>query len=167
MRLFAIHAVQVGNGTVALSPLPGRAGNYPQDLGIVQDWQPDLVISMTTEGEMLQEGAAGFGDDLRAAAIGWVHLPVADFGAPPPEVQAAWPDVSAAAAQILSRGGRVLVHCRGGCGRSGMIALRLMIEHGERPGAALQRLRAVRPCAVETDGQLEWATQAARARPDS
>ncbi|WP_170328849.1 protein-tyrosine phosphatase family protein [Ruegeria arenilitoris] len=159
MRLFAIHPVQVGNGTVALSPLPGRAGNYLQDLGVVRDWQPDLVISMTTEGEMLQVGAAGFGDDLRAAAIGWAHLPVMDFGAPPREVQAAWPEVSAAAAQVLARGGRVLVHCRGGCGRSGMIALRLMVEHGERPEAALKRLRAVRPCAVETDGQLDWAAQ--------
>lgn len=163
MKLFAIHAVQVGNGTVALSQLPGRAGDYLQDLRIIRDWQPDLVISMTTKGEMLQEGAASLGDDLRAAAIGWAHLPVTDFGVPPPEVQAAWVKVSASAAQILSRGGRVLVHCRGGCGRSGMVALRLMVEQGEQPEAALKRLRAVRPCAVETDGQFEWAAQAARA----
>jgi len=37
------------------------------------------------------------------------------------------------------------------------MALRLMVEHGEAPNAALQRLRMVRPCAVETDAQQAWA----------
>lgn len=157
MSQFAIHSVQIGNGIVALSPLPGRGGGYTRDLGTIRDWQPDLVISMTTEVEMLQEGAGAFGDDLSALNIEWAHLPVADFGTPPPEVDAAWGSVSPAATDILSRGGRVLVHCRGGCGRSGMIVLRLMVEHGEDPKSALNRLRAVRPCAVETDGQMDWA----------
>ena len=57
---------------------------------------------------------------------------------------------SNAALSALQGKGRVLIHCMGGCGRSGMAALRLMIEAGEAPGAALERLRAVRPCAVET-----------------
>ncbi|WP_170362303.1 protein-tyrosine phosphatase family protein [Ruegeria arenilitoris] len=157
MSQFALHSVQIGNGTVALSPLPGRGGGYTRDLGMIRDWQPNLVISMTTEVEVLQEGASGLGEDLHALNIEWVHLPVADFGTPPPEVDAAWGSVSPAATDILSRGGRVLVHCRGGCGRSGMIVLRLMVEHGEDPETALTRLRAVRSCAVETDGQMEWA----------
>jgi hypothetical protein len=33
----------------------------------------------------------------------------------------------------------------------------LMIEMGEDADDALTRLRAVRPCAVETDAQLAWA----------
>ncbi len=57
------------------------------------------------------------------------------------------------------QGGRVLVHCMGGCGRSGMALLRLMVESGEPADRALARLRAVRPCAVETPEQLAWASQ--------
>jgi hypothetical protein len=41
-----------------------------------------------------------------------------------------------------------------------MIALRLMVEDGEAPDAALARLRAARPCAVETNAQMRWATGA-------
>ena len=73
-------------------------------------------------------------------------------------MEAAWPEVSALAAGILSSGGGVLAHCYGGCGRSGMAVLRLMVEAGEDAQAALIRLRAVRPCAVETEAQLAWAT---------
>jgi hypothetical protein len=38
-----------------------------------------------------------------------------------------------------------------------MIALRLMVERGEPAEAALARLRAARPGAVETAEQLAWA----------
>ncbi len=158
MEPFAIHVVEVAAGHVALSPLPGRAGEYARDLDIIRRWRPDLVISMTTSSEMEQAGAGKLGDDLHAEGITWTHLPIEDFGAPSPDTEAAWPRISQSAAQILARGGRVLVHCRGGCGRSGMIALRLMVEQGIASDAALRRLRAVRPCAVETDGQMRWAT---------
>lgn len=57
----------------------------------------------------------------------------------------------------LRNGGKVLAHCRGGCGRSGMAVLRLMVELGEAPDVALARLRDARPCAVETQAQLDWA----------
>jgi hypothetical protein len=38
-----------------------------------------------------------------------------------------------------------------------MAVLRLMIEAGEEPQSALARLRKVRPCAVETEAQMQWA----------
>ena len=59
--------------------------------------------------------------------------------------------------QKINNGDRILVHCRGGCGRTGMIVLRIMIEFGEDPDEALKRLRKIRPCAVETNSQENWA----------
>ncbi|SMY06745.1 hypothetical protein LOM8899_00875 [Flavimaricola marinus] len=63
---------------------------------------------------------------------------------------------------LLGQGGKVLVHCFGGCGRSGMAVLRLMIEAGEDGATALTRLQELRPCAVETEAQRVWAFHAAR-----
>lgn len=121
------------------------------------DWAPDLVLSMTEIEEMAQLGAGGLGEALKGAGIHWRHLPIRDFGVPPTEIQTVWPMVSARAHEILADGGKVLAHCRGGCGRSGMVLLRLMVELGEAPDAALTRLRAVRSCAVETEAQRLWA----------
>ncbi|WP_174823452.1 protein-tyrosine phosphatase family protein [Ruegeria arenilitoris] len=157
MEKFEIHALGVGPGQLALSPLPGAGGAYDRDLSVIRDWNPDLVISMTTDAELNQVGAAGFGGDVQNASAVWQHLPIKDFGAPSPPIQVLWPETSALARRILVDGGRVLVHCRGGCGRSGMVVLRLMIESGEEPAQALVRLRAIRPCAVETDPQMDWA----------
>ncbi len=154
---FAIYPLNVGAGQIALSPIPGRSGSYENDLSVVLDWSPDLVLSMTTQTEFDRMGAGGFGADLAAVGTFWRHLPIIDFGAPDAEIEAAWGEVSRLSADILTRGGKILTHCFGGCGRSGMSALRLMIEAGEAPDAALKRLRKTRPCAVETDAQQAWA----------
>jgi len=105
-------------------------------------------------------GASNFGADLANVGIAWRHLPIIDFGAPDEDIITRWGEVSALGAEVLAGGGKILTHCFGGCGRSGMSALRLMVEAGEDPSAALERLRIARPCAVETDAQLAWASGA-------
>ncbi|MEY8841911.1 protein phosphatase [Cribrihabitans sp. XS_ASV171] len=157
MSEMKIYALQVGGGTLALCPMPGRYGPYSEDLDLIASWQPALVISLTTEVEMIEDGARHFGSDIQGRAARWAHLPVPDYGTPPREAEERWGAVSASARQALKGGGRVLIHCRGGCGRSGMAALRLMVECGEKPQEALARLRTVRPCAVENDAQRDWA----------
>lgn len=155
---FIIYALRVGGGTLALAPLPGSGGKYAWDLAHLCDWKPALVISLTTEAELVAVGAGRLGADIQAAGTRWIAFPVPDFGVPGPERAEDWQRLSDAARSALAGGGRVLIHCRGGCGRSGMAMLRLMIESGEEPGAALARLRRLRPCAVETEAQMAWAT---------
>lgn len=158
----AIHAFSVAGGILAIAPLPGGDGDYSGDLDHFHGWAPALVISLTTDVEMLAAGAQDLGAHLQDQGTRWAHLPVPDFGAPDAAFNECWTRVSTGALRALTGGGRVLVQCRGGCGRSGMVALRLMIEAGEAPDEALARLRAVRPCAVETDDQMTWAVSVRR-----
>lgn len=155
--MFQICELPLGKGVLGISPLPGRGGTYDADLIALFQWNPSLVLSMTTKQEMEQKGAGDLGTDLSAAGVAWSHLPVPDFGAPPEETAKRWQKCALNAHHIIAKGGRVLAHCHGGCGRSGMALLRLMAEAGEEPKTALARLRVVRPCAVETDAQFNWA----------
>lgn len=157
MSGFQIAALPAGGGELGLCPIPGRGGDYAGDLAAILRWAPGLVLTMTTAGELAMTGAGGFGKDLAVAGIHWRHLAIQDYGAPGAATTKLWPEAARAAIEVLGQGGRVLAHCFGGCGRSGMAVLRLMIEAGEAPETALLRLRAARSCAVETDGQLAWA----------
>lgn len=156
--VFAIAELSLGAGRIGICPMPGRTGRYGADLATILAWGPDMVLTMTTGIELEASGADSLAEDMAQAGIDWRHLPITDFGAPGNGTAAEWPAVSAAARALLARGGRVLAHCYGGCGRSGMALLRLMVDSGEAPDDALARLRAVRPCAVETGGQMAWAT---------
>lgn len=155
MTGFDIAELRIGAGMGALCPLPSG----PQARAALRAWQPDLVITMTPAAELAALDCADLPEWLGSCGIGWAAMPVADFGAPGDDI--CWRSLSERAHALLDSGGRVLVHCRGGCGRSGMILLRLMTERGEEAQAALARLRAARPCAVETEGQMAWAVAGA------
>ena len=158
MKPFAIADLPLGAGRLGICRMPGRAGDYTGDLDALLGWGPALVLTMTGQDELERSGAAGLPHDLAAAGIAWRHLPVQDFGANSPGLLQGWPGASAQAHAVLADGGRVLAHCMGGCGRSGMALLRLMVEAGEPASPALERLRGVRPCAVETEDQRVWAS---------
>jgi ADP-ribosyl-[dinitrogen reductase] hydrolase len=92
---------------------------------------------------------------MRAKFPVWLHLPIRDLCAPDSVFESEWICAGSRLRGILRGGGRVLVHCRGGIGRAGMIAARLLIELGERPEAAIAAVRAARsPSAIETPAQI-------------
>ncbi len=155
---FDIYALDVGGGKLALSPLPCRGG-VAGDVEKISDWGASYVVSLTEAEEMRRLGAQALPGMLADKAIEWISYPIVDFQVPDPSQEALWADLEGLLVKALQEGAGVLVHCRGGCGRSGMAVLRLMVACGEVPGAALERLRALRPCAVETDAQMDWATK--------
>lgn len=153
MRL-TIAELAVGKGVLGISPCPGRAGFYEADLIAISHWKPSLVVTFVTAEELDRVGPT-LGLDLKDAGIAWAHLPTPDYETPGD----GWGHISTVVHGELEDGHKILLHCMGGCGRSGSAALRLMIEAGEAPDHALARLRQSRPCAVETPEQFQWASQ--------
>lgn len=154
---FAVAHLRVGEGTLGISPCPGFKSTYEQGFEILRAFGPSIVVSMTTLEEMRDIGAQSLPDDLAQHDIKWLHFSVRDYDVASPEAEPIWMVISQTVRIALSQGQNVLLHCKGGCGRSGMVALRIMVEHGEDPEAALMRLRDVRPCACETKSQSDWA----------
>lgn len=148
-----------GGGRIGIAPLPGSFGGVAADVARIAAWGAEVVVTMNEVDEMARAGVHGLADACRAAGLDWRHMPIRDFGGPEGESAAGWAALSVDLHAVLDGGGAVLLHCKGGKGRSGMIALRLMVERGEDPEAALTRLRAVRPGAVETEVQFAWAAR--------
>ena len=116
-----------------------------------------MVLPLAGTEEPARFGAAHLGPDLERARIGWWHMPITDYGLPDAVEEARWPALCDELLGWFGRGGRMVIDFKGGCGRSGMIALRLMIAAGAQPETALTRLHAARPCAIETEPQMAWA----------
>lgn len=159
MAEYKIAELPLAGGFLGIGPMPGRSGAFEGDLNAILRWGAGMVVTMNPMRELQRCGADALGADLAAAGVVWQHLPVADFGAPDARVAALWEVAARDALALLKEGARVFTHCYGGCGRAGMAALRLMVESGEDAPAALQRLRSVRPCVVQTDAQYAWAAK--------
>ena len=86
----------------------------------------------------------------------WAHLPIRDVDVPAVPFLSGWPAVRADLLGRLDAGGRVVVHCRGGLGRAGLVAALLLIENGPPAEAAIRTVRAARPGTIETAAQERY-----------
>ncbi len=142
---------------------PGRKGpslaggswnrDLSLDLEVVRAWQPDIVIALLEDHEYALLGIPRFRADVLSAGLPWVFAPIVDGGIPDAAFRETWKSLGPKVRATLQRGGRVLIHCRAGLGRTGMLAAMLLVELGEDPESAIQRVRAARPNTIETRAQ--------------
>jgi rhodanese-related sulfurtransferase len=149
-------------GRLAIAPLP----RSDDDFAAIRTWGADLVLSLVEEDEAERAGAPDLSARFKREAIACLRAPIVDYGNPDEAFEIRWADHRDRALGLLAEGGKVLVHCRGGQGRSGTIAAALLIASGMAPADAIAEVRRSRPAAIETEGQEIWLhTRAAIGRP--
>ncbi len=156
-----------GGGCVGVTFCPGKqdphsiSGPWDRDLELdvarIRDWGAELVLTLVETHEFELLAVPHLPATMRAQPFEWHHLPIRDVGIPAPPFEERWCYSGQRARTRLARGGKVLVHCRGGLGRAGTIAARLLVECGEAPARAIARVRAARPGAIETLAQERYA----------
>ena len=73
-----------------------------------------------------------------AWGLDWRHLPIADYSVPGEAFEKQWKTHGRDIRALLRGGADVIVHCKGGLGRAGMIAARLLVELGMPPSEQLR-----------------------------
>ncbi|MEP3112349.1 dual specificity protein phosphatase family protein [Nisaea sp.] len=149
-------------------PVPGTSGTLflgpvPKDeeaVGGIVKSGIDAVLSLATAEELSEHGVPHMQDIFLQHALSWTHFPIKDFDIPSDADTKAWSALETILAERLKIGGRILIHCRAGFGRSGMIAARLLMACGSTPDDAVDAVRNARPGTIETPAQLDWARNA-------
>jgi protein-tyrosine phosphatase len=142
-------------GRIALSARP-RGGDWLPDE--IADWKRNgvsTVISLLEPQEEKDLDLQNEGAEIRHQELDFVSFPIADRKVPKSE--AALVKTLEKLDKSLLNGGNILVHCRQGVGRSGLVAACLLVKRGMSPVAALERVSAARGVMVpETEEQREW-----------
>lgn len=149
-----------GMGRIGITFCPGKSGpssygaGWCRDLGIdldvIREWGAATVVSLIEDHEFEMLGVPDLGLEVRNRHMQWLHLPIRDVSVPDATFEGRWTVHGEALRSQLRYGHDVLVHCRGGLGRSGTIAARLLVELGLEPSHAIEFVRSVRPGAIET-----------------
>jgi protein-tyrosine phosphatase len=116
----------------------------------------DVLVSLLHDAELRELGIAELAGAVAIHGIEHHRLPVRDGSVPEPEQLA---DVLALIDQLRGQllAGRTLVlHCRAGQGRAGMLAALLVTSLWELPADAIARVRRAQPRAVESVQQEHY-----------
>jgi ADP-ribosyl-[dinitrogen reductase] hydrolase len=158
-----IATLAVGGGRLGLTFCPGKyqpdavSGAWARclhaDLDVVLAWGASHVVTLNEGHELEALRVPGLGVEVARRGLEWLHLPIVDRQVPDAVFEGLWPAASSALHAALASGRGVLIHCKGGLGRTGTIAARLLIEHGLGAEEAIRAVRAVRPGAIENARQ--------------
>lgn len=152
------------HGRIGITFCPGKhdrnaatgawARDLAVDLDVISVWGARLVLTLLEPAELVALQVSDLGAEVERRGMAWRHMPIADYSVPGDAFEQQWLTHGAEIRALLRDGADVLVHCKGGLGRAGMIAARLLIELGMNPEQAIREVRRVRKGAIETPSQL-------------
>ena len=165
IRVDVIPEAVLPKGVLGLSIAPGKkdlngfTGAHDRDLdtdldAVFATFRPTHVLSLmeSFEYERFKIGGLFDGVERRGAVV--IHYPIRDVSTPKDMrdfvrlIDSVW--------GMLQQGARVLVHCKGGLGRTGLVVAALLVRQGHPPSRAIQLTRETRKGAVETASQEKW-----------
>jgi len=142
-------------GKVAVAARP-RGGDWLEE--DVRRWRAndfDTVLSLLTSPEEMALDLRRESDVVKASGMNFLSLPIPDREVPVSETE-----VSAVLENLnrkLASGKNVLIHCRQGIGRSGLIAACLLVSQGLKPQKAISQVEIARGIPIpETIAQKQW-----------
>jgi protein-tyrosine phosphatase len=153
-------------GMIGLTICPGKhdrhvltgvwARDLEADLLAIRDWGATSLVTLIEEHEFELLKVSDLGARAKGMGLDWHHLPIRDVSVPDERFEGGWKKSGPLLLARLHKGERIVVHCRGGLGRSGLVAARMLVEMGIAPRDAINRVRAARRGAIETSEQESY-----------
>lgn len=150
-------------GRLGLTLCPGKKDdghgwnrNLEDDLRVIRSWNASTVVTLIEPHEFDLLQVPTLGETVAQLNLRWIHLPIRDVDVPDERFEQGWQTAGPEIHRRIDVGERILIHCRGGIGRTGLVAAQLLVERGCPPRDAIHRVRAVRPGAIETQAQEQY-----------
>lgn len=151
---------------IGLTLCPGKKGpsasdhywdrDLTADLSIIVEWPAAAVVSLLEEFELDMLHVRELGAAIQAQEVEWFHFEITDGAPPDNRFESRWPTSCRRLCELLRQDRNILIHCRGGLGRTGTVSALLLKEFGVSSDDAIRRIRSVRPGAIETPEQEEY-----------
>lgn len=160
--------LNVGPASLLLTHLPGRchvdgkgrvwSRNLEEDLQPLKRWGAEAVICLVEPAELIAMGVPDYAETLHNHGLRLFHFPIRDMSTPGSAFKEALARDADQLNGILSGPSHVVVHCAAGLGRTGMFCAELLVRSGCSAECAIEKVRAIRPGAIETRAQEKYLT---------
>ena len=164
-------------GRIGMTFCPGKkqhdamsGGDWDRDLALdikaILEWDGTVLVSLLEDHE-IEELQVGAIEDQLQGRLDFYRIPIADGDVPDARAEAAWQSIGTLLRRRLVDGESIVIHCKGGLGRTGTMAARVLVEFGEAPEEAMRRVRTARAGAIENAKQEAYVLACTRAQTGS
>ncbi|MNE05244.1 Dual specificity phosphatase, catalytic domain [compost metagenome] len=148
------------SGRLIFTPCPGSKDTSVADaLDTLRAAGAEALITLMPASELEQNQAVELPALCAARNLEWFHLPVADEQVPLDDFATAWGQARERIQALLGEGRSIAIHCKGGSGRTGLIAARILIDRGLSRAEAVAMVQALRPKAIQHPAHVAWIEQ--------
>ena len=171
-------AVGKGCGRIGLTLCPGKKQtdalssvwdrSLDDDMEAIKAFGAAALVTLMPDSELqsLHVSPHQIRDKASESGIAWYQLPIPDAGRPDNSFEDLWADGGPRLRALLKAGHNIVIHCKGGLGRTGTVAARLLIEFGVDPQMAIQSVRKARPGSIENDLQEKYVLNSCGRKKD-
>lgn len=132
---------QINKSKIFIGPCP-RGGEFLEDdIKELIDLEFSLIISLLTFTESAQLGLTAEADICKLYSVGFISFPIMDRGVSGFDQFVEFIELLYHKTQEVAS---ILIHCQHGVGRSGMIALGLMIRDGKDLEESIKQVSKIR-----------------------
>ncbi|WP_445397637.1 phosphatase domain-containing putative toxin [Zobellella sp. An-6] len=138
-----------GRGRLILTPCPGtKEAALDASLEQLRAAGAAAVLTLMPQAEMEKNRVSTMPALCEALELAWFHLSVEDDDAPGAAFEQAWLEARDKVLALLAQGRDVAIHCKGGSGRTGLMAAIILLALEVPLTEAVQRVQALRPKAL-------------------
>lgn len=147
---FDVFSTPAFSGQLLFTPCPATKNSSLADaVTTLKQAGAAGIITLMADAELAENAAAEIGQVSQRMGLQWYQLPVADDAAPAADFQAAWQQHSAEILQRLNAGETLAIHCKGGSGRTGLIAAQIVLAAGGELQETIEAVQTIRPRALQ------------------
>lgn len=147
------------SGNLYLHSMPGRYETFSEAISSIVKLNIDTVVCLTPMNEILEK-SPDYAEAIQTGNLPCNHrmFEIPDYDVPKDRER--FLDLVRSVAEALQSGKHVLIHCGAGIGRTGTLAICVLMALGLEEDEAWQRVRDAGSCA-ENQAQRELITWAA------
>lgn len=148
MKQHPIFPLNLKNSTakIILIPCPGyKTVEMTLALQQLKNNGAIALVTLMTSSELSLLQLENIGESVKSLGMEWFHLAIEDDCSPESEFLDQWTLVGPQIHQLLNKGNTIAIHCKGGSGRTGLIAGQILLERGENLESVISSIQALRP----------------------
>ena len=130
-------------------PCPGtKQADLSSSVKTIKQAGATSIVTMLSDEELAQLEVTELGNTITSAGLKWFQLPVEDDAEPNLDFEERFSEVRDELLKQIESGETIAIHCRGGSGRTGLMAAILLLESGAYWTDVKPLIQSMRPKAL-------------------